>query len=96
MAKSQIWFGFALLALLLVSAVADDVVVLTDDSFEKEVGKDKGALVEFYAPWYGSILSIRMRSFLICKSSGREMFWSVIAVFWINKHDFDLYVLLRN
>lgn len=54
MAKSQIWFGFALLALLLVSAIADDVVVLTDDSFEKEVGKDKGALVEFYAPWYDS------------------------------------------
>lgn len=52
MAKSQIWFGLALLALLVVSsAVADDVVVLTDDSFEKEVGKDKGALVEFYAPW---------------------------------------------
>lgn len=62
MAKSQIWFGFALLALLLVSALADDVVVLTDDSFEKEVGKDKAALVEFYAPWYGSILSVRSLS----------------------------------
>nr|VDC90652.1 unnamed protein product [Brassica oleracea] len=54
MAKSQIWFGLAsLLALIVVSAVADDVVVLTDDSFEKEVGKDRGALVEFYAPWCG-------------------------------------------
>ncbi|CAN6822602.1 unnamed protein product [Brassica oleracea var. botrytis] len=53
MAKSQIWFGLALVALLVVSAVADDVVVLTEDSFEKEVGKDKGALVEFYAPWCG-------------------------------------------
>ncbi|WZY82485.1 protein disulfide-isomerase like 2-1 [Brassica napus] len=54
MAKSQIWFGLAsLVALLVVSAVADDVVVLTDDSFEKEVGKDRGALVEFYAPWCG-------------------------------------------
>ena len=59
MAKSQIWFGLAsLVALLVVSAVADDVVVLTDDSFEKEVGKDRGALVEFYAPWYVPILSI--------------------------------------
>ncbi|XP_048608690.1 protein disulfide-isomerase like 2-1 [Brassica napus] len=54
MAKSQIWFGLAsLLALIVVSAVADDVVVLTDDSFEKEVGKDRGVLVEFYAPWCG-------------------------------------------
>ncbi|VVA94164.1 unnamed protein product [Arabis nemorensis] len=34
-----------------VSAIADNVVVLTDDSFEKEGTKDKGALVEFYAPW---------------------------------------------
>ena len=59
MAKSQIWFGLAsLLALIVVSAVADDVVVLTDDSFEKEVGKDRGVLVEFYAPWYEPILSI--------------------------------------
>ncbi|WZZ40748.1 hypothetical protein YC2023_037007 [Brassica napus] len=54
MAKSQIWFGLAsLLALIVVSAVADDVVVLTDDSFEKEVGKDRGVLVKFYAPWCG-------------------------------------------
>lgn len=52
MGKSQIWFGVALVALVVVSAVADDVVVvLTEESFEKEVGKDKGALVEFYAPW---------------------------------------------
>ncbi|KAJ4892526.1 Protein disulfide-isomerase like 2-1 [Raphanus sativus] len=54
MGKSQIWFGVALVALVVVSAVADDVVVvLTEESFEKEVGKDKGALVEFYAPWCG-------------------------------------------
>ncbi|XP_047983335.1 protein disulfide-isomerase like 2-1-like [Salvia hispanica] len=35
------------------SAFADDVVVLTEDNFEKEVGQDRGALVEFYAPWCG-------------------------------------------
>ncbi|KAK6915662.1 Endoplasmic reticulum resident protein 29, C-terminal [Dillenia turbinata] len=33
--------------------VADDVVVLTGENFEKEVGQDRGALVEFYAPWCG-------------------------------------------
>lgn len=47
---------FALVALALVlaasSALAEDVVVLTDDNFDKEVGQDRGALVEFYAPWY--------------------------------------------
>ncbi|OIW07023.1 hypothetical protein TanjilG_02657 [Lupinus angustifolius] len=60
MERSQIWsrtirFGaiaFAF-ALLFVSASADDVVVLSEDNFEKEVGQDKGALVEFYAPWCG-------------------------------------------
>nr|APR64064.1 thioredoxin family protein [Populus tomentosa] len=49
----QIWFAFGTLALLAVSALADDVVVLTEDNFEKEVGQDRGALVEFYAPWCG-------------------------------------------
>jgi protein disulfide-isomerase A6 len=48
---NQIWYAFGTLALLAVSALADDVVVLTEDNFEKEVGQDKGALVEFYAPW---------------------------------------------
>ncbi|KAM5561060.1 putative protein disulfide-isomerase A6 [Rosa sericea] len=44
----------ALAALLFVSSVfADDVVVLTEDNFEKEVGQDRPALVEFYAPWCG-------------------------------------------
>jgi len=52
MATSQIWLAIGTLALLLVSsAYADDVVVLTEDNFEKEVGQDRGALVEFYAPW---------------------------------------------
>ncbi|KAG6749815.1 hypothetical protein POTOM_046885 [Populus tomentosa] len=49
----QIWFAFGTLALLAVSALANDVVVLTEDNFEKEVGQDRGALVEFYAPWCG-------------------------------------------
>ncbi|PKI73947.1 hypothetical protein CRG98_005672 [Punica granatum] len=53
MAKSQIWFAVGTLALLLVSAIADDVVVLTEENFEKEVGQDRAALVEFYAPWCG-------------------------------------------
>lgn len=38
---------------LLVAVRSDDVTVLTPDNFENEVGKDRGALVEFYAPWCG-------------------------------------------
>ncbi|OVA02564.1 Thioredoxin [Macleaya cordata] len=54
MATAQIWlFAFGTLALLFVSALADDVVVLSEENFEKEVGQDRGALVEFYAPWCG-------------------------------------------
>ncbi|KAG5251887.1 protein disulfide-isomerase [Salix suchowensis] len=49
----QIWYAFGTLALLAVSALADDVVVLTEGNFEEEVGRDRGALVEFYAPWCG-------------------------------------------
>ncbi|KAJ6723363.1 hypothetical protein OIU74_007850 [Salix koriyanagi] len=49
----QIWFAFGTLALIAVLALADDVVVLTEDNFEKEVGRDRDALVEFYAPWCG-------------------------------------------
>ncbi|KAE8657631.1 Protein disulfide isomerase-like 2-1 [Hibiscus syriacus] len=51
--KSQIWLAFGTLALLLASALADVVVVLTEENFDKEVGQDRGALVEFYAPWCG-------------------------------------------
>lgn len=39
----------------LSSASADDVVALTEQTFENEVGKDRAALVEFYAPWYAPI-----------------------------------------
>ncbi|XP_018807246.1 probable protein disulfide-isomerase A6 [Juglans regia] len=51
----QIWLVFVTLALLAVSALADDdvVVVLTEENFDKEVGQERGALVEFYAPWCG-------------------------------------------
>lgn len=59
MAISQI--SFALLLLLGAAAFAvaptaladgDDVLALTESTFEKEVGQDRGALVEFYAPWF--------------------------------------------
>ncbi|RDX81869.1 hypothetical protein CR513_37405 [Mucuna pruriens] len=58
MEKYQIWsrrivLGVFAFALLFVAATADDVVVLSEDNFEKEVGQDRGALVEFYAPWCG-------------------------------------------
>ncbi|KAG8052237.1 hypothetical protein GUJ93_ZPchr0001g31092 [Zizania palustris] len=36
-----------------VFADGDHVVALTESTFEKEVGQDRGALVEFYAPWCG-------------------------------------------
>ncbi|QHN97386.1 putative protein disulfide-isomerase [Arachis hypogaea] len=56
--RAQIWsrglvLGVLVFALVFVFVSADDVVVLTEDNFEKEVGQDRGALVEFYAPWCG-------------------------------------------
>ncbi|CAI9103502.1 OLC1v1001999C2 [Oldenlandia corymbosa var. corymbosa] len=54
MASSRIFLALVALALFaFCSALADDVVVLTGENFEKEVGQDRGALVEFYAPWCG-------------------------------------------
>lgn len=53
MARSIIFFTLATLALLYFSSAVADVVILTEDNFEKEVGQDRGALVEFYAPWCG-------------------------------------------
>jgi protein disulfide-isomerase A6 len=48
--------ALALLVLLAAAvaapAAADEVVALTDSDFEKHVGQDRGALVEFYAPWF--------------------------------------------
>jgi hypothetical protein len=53
MTRSQIWISLAItLALFAAPAVADDVVELTPENFDKEVGKDRGALVEFFAPWF--------------------------------------------
>ncbi|AQK84391.1 Protein disulfide isomerase-like 2-1 [Zea mays] len=40
-------------AAIVSPATADEVVALTEADFEKEVGQDRGALVEFYAPWCG-------------------------------------------
>ncbi|CAI9781733.1 unnamed protein product [Fraxinus pennsylvanica] len=52
--RSEICLALATLALFLFASVlADDVVVLTEENFEKEVGQDRGSLVEFYAPWCG-------------------------------------------
>ncbi|KAG8045388.1 hypothetical protein GUJ93_ZPchr0008g13153 [Zizania palustris] len=42
-------FAFAVPAF----ADGDDVVALTESTFEKEVGQERSALVEFYAPWCG-------------------------------------------
>ncbi|XP_075488531.1 protein disulfide-isomerase like 2-1-like [Primulina tabacum] len=53
MARLWICSAFALILCLFAHAFADDVVVLTEDNFEKEVGQNRGALVEFYAPWCG-------------------------------------------
>ncbi|KAJ4820808.1 Disulfide-isomerase [Rhynchospora pubera] len=56
MARSQIWMPLAItlaLSLFAAPAIADDVVDLTPDTFDKEVGHDRGALVEFFAPWCG-------------------------------------------
>ncbi|XP_027114806.1 probable protein disulfide-isomerase A6 [Coffea arabica] len=55
MSRLRISIALVTLALFFffASALADDVVVLTEENFEKEVGQDRGALVEFYAPWCG-------------------------------------------
>ncbi|KAM7474279.1 hypothetical protein LguiB_021522 [Lonicera macranthoides] len=53
MSVMRIALAFALPALFLFSVALADVVVLTEENFEKEVGQDRGALVEFYAPWCG-------------------------------------------
>lgn len=58
MERSKVLLLFAIQALALgllfsPSIADDDVVVLTEANFEKEVGQDRGALIEFYAPWCG-------------------------------------------
>ncbi|PKU78439.1 protein disulfide isomerase-like 2-2 [Dendrobium catenatum] len=54
MGGSWIWLATLTLAFFAAASFAeDDVVVLTEANFDKEVGQDRGALVEFYAPWCG-------------------------------------------
>jgi hypothetical protein len=56
MTRSQIWITLAAitLAFFAAPAIADDVLDLTPDNFDNEVGKDRGALIEFFAPWFFS------------------------------------------
>ncbi|QHO35265.1 Methionine aminopeptidase 1B [Arachis hypogaea] len=61
--QTTIWsrglvLGVLVFALDFVFVSADDVVGLTEDNFEKEVGQDKGALVEFYASCFKKAKSV--------------------------------------
>uniref|UniRef100_A0A0D9WD15 protein disulfide-isomerase n=1 Tax=Leersia perrieri TaxID=77586 RepID=A0A0D9WD15_9ORYZ len=51
--RKALAFLLLLAAAAVSTASADDVLALTESTFEKEVGQDRGALVEFYAPWCG-------------------------------------------
>lgn len=56
MGRPQIWVGLAAVAVValafaLPALADDDVLALSEETFEKEVGQDRGALVEFFAPW---------------------------------------------
>nr|XP_043624447.1 probable protein disulfide-isomerase A6 [Erigeron canadensis] len=53
MSRLTICLTLATLAVFFLTYAVADVTVLTEDNFEKEVGQDRGALVEFYAPWCG-------------------------------------------
>ncbi|KAI3675980.1 hypothetical protein L1987_85576 [Smallanthus sonchifolius] len=53
MATSKIQFTLATLTLFLISPALSDFVTLTPNNFEKEIGQDRGALVEFYTSWCG-------------------------------------------
>ncbi|CAA6654374.1 unnamed protein product [Spirodela intermedia] len=55
MGRPQIWVGLAAVAVValafaLPALADDDVLALSEETFEKEVGQDRGALVEFFAP----------------------------------------------
>ncbi|XP_010921537.1 protein disulfide-isomerase like 2-1 isoform X1 [Elaeis guineensis] len=92
MARSPIRFSLRTLALTLspvfvVAAVAaaGDVVVLTDDNFDEEVGQDRGAFVMFYTPWCGRCKKIAPEYEKLGPSFNREK--SVL----IGKVDCDKY-----
>jgi hypothetical protein len=90
MAISQISRGTLSILLLLVAAFAaapaaladgDDVVALTESTFEKEVGQDRGALVEFYAPWFD--LAPLFSTTLDCSSVDRTGIRDRICGLWL-------------
>lgn len=54
MAKSEVLIALAI-TLFAGLAFADDVVVLTPENFDEEVGQDRYALVEFFTPWFISL-----------------------------------------
>jgi len=75
--------GFLLLlaAAAVSPAAADDVVALTEADFEKEVGQDRGALVEFYAPWFATLSPL-----LVTAGSGPDesvASWELSQPVWI-------------
>ncbi|MCO5547315.1 hypothetical protein L7F22_000763 [Adiantum nelumboides] len=53
MAAPTLLCALILACVSFTAVVAEDVVALNADTFEHEVGKEKHALVEFYAPWCG-------------------------------------------
>ena len=61
----SVLIALSLIFLFASSVIADDVVVLTEDNFDKEVGQDRDALVEFYAPWYKKTHSLSLSQFSV-------------------------------
>ncbi|KAG0475705.1 hypothetical protein HPP92_015391 [Vanilla planifolia] len=54
MERDWIWLVILTLAFICITAVhGNGVVTLTQANFEKEVGRDRYALVEFFTPWCG-------------------------------------------
>lgn len=54
MDNSRISLALGTLATIIyvcIHTATADVVVLTQDNFHNQVGLDRAALVEFYAPW---------------------------------------------
>ena len=72
---------FLLCAILLAagSAAESDVVVLTAQNFDDVVGRSKGVLVEFYAPWCGHCKNLEPEYDVLGKSVKRHSDHVVIA-----------------